>query len=39
MATEKTYHYKATIKWTGKEGLGTKNYQDYDREYLIELFL
>lgn len=35
MATDKTHSYKATIKWTGNKGLGTTNYQTYDREHLI----
>lgn len=35
MATDTTHTYKATIKWTGNKGLGTANYQSYDREHLI----
>jgi len=37
MATVKTHHYKATIKWTGNKGSGTSNYQDYNREHIISI--
>lgn len=37
MATDKTHNYKVTIKWTGNKGLGTTNYQTYDREHLISI--
>jgi organic hydroperoxide reductase OsmC/OhrA len=33
----KCHNYKAIIKWTGNKGLGTSNYQDYEREHLISI--
>lgn len=33
----KRYHYKATIKWTGNTGRGTKEYRAYNRDYIIRI--
>lgn len=37
MATEKTHHYRATIRWTGNQGSGTSHYQAYARDHLISV--
>lgn len=34
---EKSHQYKTTVKWTGNKGLGTTNYQAYEREHLISI--
>jgi organic hydroperoxide reductase OsmC/OhrA len=34
---EQQHIYKTTIKWTGNKGLGTTNYQAYDREHIISI--
>ncbi|PKV51150.1 organic hydroperoxide reductase OsmC/OhrA [Aquimarina sp. MAR_2010_214] len=31
----KHYQYNATVKWTGNEGSGTKNYKSYTRDHSI----
>ena len=33
----KLHHYKATIKWTGNKGEGTKTYQSYSRRHIISI--
>jgi organic hydroperoxide reductase OsmC/OhrA len=35
MTTE--HKYKVSIVWTGNKGLGTKNYQSYDRNHTISI--
>jgi organic hydroperoxide reductase OsmC/OhrA len=34
---QKKHHYKATVVWTGNKGVGTSNYQLYDREHIISI--
>ena len=33
----KEHHYNATIVWTGNEGIGTKHYNSYSRNYTISI--
>jgi organic hydroperoxide reductase OsmC/OhrA len=34
---EREHNYKATVNWTGNNGLGTKNYKSYNRNYTISI--
>lgn len=34
---QKKHHYKATVVWTGNKGIGTTNYQSYEREHIISI--
>ncbi|MEY3246798.1 MAG: hypothetical protein RIT39_467 [Bacteroidota bacterium] len=33
----KEHTYKATLKWTGNKGEGTKNYKSYERDFTISM--
>lgn len=33
----KKHTYKTSLIWTGNNGVGTASYQDYDREYTIQI--
>lgn len=33
---DKQYHYAATVLWTGNNGTGTENYQNYERSHTIK---
>lgn len=34
---DKNHHYSLSVKWTGNNGQGTKNYLAYERSHIIEV--
>lgn len=34
---ERHHNYKTSLKWTGNKGVGTLNYRDFERSYVVSI--